>query len=174
MNRVAKLWGGVAGGLGAAGGLLNASLGMLKAAVPGTQRDMVKLRLQRFGRRNLPFYRIVAADARHKRDGRCIEYLGTYNPIANKFGEKLVTLNMEVLTRAHGSHLALQPGGRGPRLTACVSPPAVARGTHPQRAAAVHLSCARAPPQMNLARPSCCLSPNEPDPSCCLLSNSSP
>ncbi|KAJ1483267.1 ribosomal protein S16 domain-containing protein [Baffinella frigidus] len=95
MNRVAKLWGGVAGGLGAAGGLLNASLGMLKAAVPGTQRDMVKLRLQRFGRRNLPFYRIVAADARHKRDGRCIEYLGTYNPIANKFGEKLVTLNME-------------------------------------------------------------------------------
>ena len=96
MNRVAGVWGGLTGGMGKAGGLLKASLGMLKAAVPGTQRDMVKLRLQRFGRRNRPFYRIVAADARSPRDGKCLEYLGTYNPFANIHGEKTVTLNMEV------------------------------------------------------------------------------
>ena len=96
MKQLAGLWGGMASGVGSAGGLLNASLGMLRAAVPATQRDLVRLRLQRFGRRNLPFYRIVAADSRSPRDGRCIEYIGTYNPIPNKHGEKLVTLNFEV------------------------------------------------------------------------------
>eukprot|EP00961_Rhodomonas_salina_P051781 695051-Rhodomonas_salina.3 len=82
MNRFGNLW--------------NSSLGLLRAAVPGTQRDMVKLRLQRFGRKNLPFYRVVAADSKSPRDGRCIEYLGTYNPNPNKHNEKLVTLNVEV------------------------------------------------------------------------------
>jgi len=42
---------------------------------------MVKLRLQRFGAKKRPFYRIVAADSRFPRDGRFIEILGTYNPI---------------------------------------------------------------------------------------------
>ena len=40
------------------------------------QRDMVRLRLQRFGVRNNPFYRIVAADSRWPRDGKALEYLG--------------------------------------------------------------------------------------------------
>lgn len=34
---------------------------------------VVRIRLQRFGQRNLPFYRIVVADARAKRDGKFIE-----------------------------------------------------------------------------------------------------
>ena len=72
-------------------------MGMLKAAVPGTQRDMVRLRLQRLGAKHLPFYRVGAADVRSPRDGKCLEYLGTYNPIANKHGEKLITLNVQVL-----------------------------------------------------------------------------
>lgn len=42
---------------------------------------MVKLRLQRAGRRNRPFYRIVAADSRAPRDGKFIELIGHYNPI---------------------------------------------------------------------------------------------
>lgn len=42
---------------------------------------MVKLRLQRLGRRNRPFYRIIAIDSRKKRDGEYIELLGTYDPI---------------------------------------------------------------------------------------------
>eukprot|EP00949_MAST-11_sp_MAST-11-sp1_P003371 g3371.t1 len=41
----------------------------------------VRLRLQRFGRKKRPFYRIVAADARAPRDGKFIELLGTYDPI---------------------------------------------------------------------------------------------
>ena len=68
----------------------------LKATVPGTQRDLVRIRLQRFGQKHLPFYRIVAADVRSPRDGKCLEYLGTYNPIANTHGEKLITLNVQV------------------------------------------------------------------------------
>lgn len=43
----------------------------------------VKLRLKRMGSRQKPFYRIVAADSRFPRDGRFIETVGTYNPIAN-------------------------------------------------------------------------------------------
>jgi small subunit ribosomal protein S16 len=42
---------------------------------------MVRLRLTRMGRKKRPFYRIVAADARSKRDGRHIEILGYYNPM---------------------------------------------------------------------------------------------
>lgn len=41
----------------------------------------VKIRLQRKGRKNAPFYHIVAADSRSPRDGRFIEKLGTYNPL---------------------------------------------------------------------------------------------
>lgn len=40
----------------------------------------VKLRLSRFGKKNAPFYRIVAVDSRKKRDGEFIEDLGSYNP----------------------------------------------------------------------------------------------
>ena len=41
---------------------------------------MVKLRLQRHGRKKLPYYHIVAADVRAKRDGRIIEDLGRFSP----------------------------------------------------------------------------------------------
>jgi small subunit ribosomal protein S16 len=43
----------------------------------------VKLRLQRHGKKGKPFYWIVAADARSKRDGKYLEKLGTYNPNTN-------------------------------------------------------------------------------------------
>ncbi|WP_339029445.1 30S ribosomal protein S16 [Spiroplasma endosymbiont of Cantharis nigra] len=42
---------------------------------------MVKLRLKRAGKKRAAFYRIVASDARVKRDGEYIELIGTYNPI---------------------------------------------------------------------------------------------
>ena len=51
----------------------------------------VRIRLQRFGRRNLPFYRIVVADSRAPRDGRFIEKLGTYNPLPSRDGIKEIT-----------------------------------------------------------------------------------
>ena len=43
----------------------------------------VKLRLKRMGAKEKPFYRIVAADSRTKRDGKYIELVGTYNPVTN-------------------------------------------------------------------------------------------
>ncbi|APY10602.1 30S ribosomal protein S16 [Seonamhaeicola sp. S2-3] len=43
----------------------------------------VKIRLQRHGKKGKPFYWIVAADARAKRDGRYLEKLGAYNPNTN-------------------------------------------------------------------------------------------
>ena len=42
---------------------------------------MVRLRLTRMGRRKHPFYRVVAANSRSPRDGRCIEQLGYYDPM---------------------------------------------------------------------------------------------
>ena len=42
---------------------------------------MVKIRLRRLGAKKAPYYRIVVADARSPRDGRCIEEIGTYNPL---------------------------------------------------------------------------------------------
>ena len=43
---------------------------------------MVKIRLRRMGAKKSPYYRIVVADSRYPRDGRFIEQLGTYNPLA--------------------------------------------------------------------------------------------
>ncbi|HNZ77281.1 MAG TPA: 30S ribosomal protein S16 [Bacilli bacterium] len=41
----------------------------------------VKLRLQRFGAKKRPYYRVVATDSTSPRDGRFIEIIGTYHPI---------------------------------------------------------------------------------------------
>ncbi len=43
---------------------------------------MVKIRLTRGGAKKRPFYHIVVADQRSKRDGRIIERVGFYNPVA--------------------------------------------------------------------------------------------
>jgi small subunit ribosomal protein S16 len=52
----------------------------------------VKIRLQRHGKKGKPFYWIVAADARSKRDGKFLEKLGTYNPTANP---AIIDLNLD-------------------------------------------------------------------------------
>jgi len=49
----------------------------------------VKIRLQRHGKKGKPFYWIVAADSRSKRDGKFLEKLGTYNPNTNPAEIKL-------------------------------------------------------------------------------------
>ncbi len=41
----------------------------------------VKIRLRRMGAKKAPFYRVVVADSRSPRDGKCIEEIGYYNPI---------------------------------------------------------------------------------------------
>ena len=52
----------------------------------------VKIRLQRHGKKGKPFYWIVAADARAKRDGRYLEKIGTYNPNVNP---AIIDLNVD-------------------------------------------------------------------------------
>ncbi|MEG1886743.1 MAG: 30S ribosomal protein S16 [Oscillospiraceae bacterium] len=43
----------------------------------------VKIRLRRMGAKKAPFYRIVVADSRSPRDGRCIEEIGYYDPMTD-------------------------------------------------------------------------------------------
>ncbi|SFW47974.1 30S ribosomal protein S16 [Cellulophaga fucicola] len=52
----------------------------------------VKIRLQRHGKKGKPFYWVVAADSRAKRDGKFLEKLGTYNPNTNP---ATITLNID-------------------------------------------------------------------------------
>ncbi|MCK5759451.1 MAG: 30S ribosomal protein S16 [Clostridiales bacterium] len=44
---------------------------------------MVKIRLKRIGAKKAPFYRVVVADSRSPRDGKFIEEIGTYDPMAD-------------------------------------------------------------------------------------------
>ncbi|WP_462409247.1 30S ribosomal protein S16 [Neobacillus sp. Marseille-QA0830] len=53
----------------------------------------VKIRLKRMGAKKTPFYRIVVADSRSPRDGRFIDTVGTYNPVAEP---ALVEINEEL------------------------------------------------------------------------------
>jgi small subunit ribosomal protein S16 len=46
----------------------------------------VAIRMRQEGTRNRPFFRIVVADSRHRRDGRFIEMLGHYDPLAKGEG----------------------------------------------------------------------------------------
>ena len=44
---------------------------------------MVKIRLQRVGKKKAPFYHIVVADSKSPRDGKIIDQIGTYDPMTN-------------------------------------------------------------------------------------------
>ncbi len=50
---------------------------------------MVKIRLSRGGAKKRPFYHIVVTDSRNKRDGRRIERIGFFNPVARGKAERL-------------------------------------------------------------------------------------
>jgi small subunit ribosomal protein S16 len=56
---------------------------------------MVRIRLLRAGAKKRPFYRVIAIDQRRKRNGRALEFLGTYNPIAEPAEIKLQTDRIE-------------------------------------------------------------------------------
>ena len=57
----------------------------------------VKIRLRRMGAKKAPFYRIVVADSRSPRDGRFIDEIGYYNPVAKPEAE--VKVNEEKATK---------------------------------------------------------------------------
>lgn len=64
----------------------------------------VKIRLQRHGKKGKPFFWIVAADARSKRDGKYLEKLGTYNPNTNP-----ATIDLDVDGSVKWLHNGAQP-----------------------------------------------------------------
>ena len=74
---------------------------------------MVTIRLSRGGAKNRPFYHVVVTDSRNKRDGRYIERLGFFNPLARGKEERL-RLNDERIDywRSKGA----QPSDRVARL----------------------------------------------------------
>ena len=55
---------------------------------------MVTIRMSRSGAKKRPFYHIVVTDSRNRRDGRCIERIGFFNPIATG-GEEKVRIDTE-------------------------------------------------------------------------------
>src|SRR5690606_815395 len=67
---------------------------------------MVKIRLTRGGAKKRPFYHVVVTDSRNKRDGRALERLGYYNPVAQG-NEKRVEINTERVKHwvSHGAQL---------------------------------------------------------------------
>ena len=57
---------------------------------------MVKIRLQRQGKKKAPFYHIVVADSRASRDGKIIEQIGTYDPMTKP---STIVLDKEVVEK---------------------------------------------------------------------------
>ena len=58
----------------------------------------VRIRMSRMGRTNRPFFRIGVYDGRTRRDGKCMDSLGTYDPLAGESGKKVV-INRERLQK---------------------------------------------------------------------------
>jgi small subunit ribosomal protein S16 len=63
---------------------------------------MVVIRLARGGAKKRPFFNVVVADSRNRRDGRFIERVGFYNPIANE-GQEALRLSLDRID--HWQHL---------------------------------------------------------------------
>lgn len=57
---------------------------------------MLKIRLTRLGRKKAPTYRLAVMEALTKREGKAVEYVGTYNPL---MAENQVKLNEEAILR---------------------------------------------------------------------------
>lgn len=64
----------------------------------------VKIRLQRHGKKGKPFYWVVAADSRSKRDGKFLEKIGTYNPNTNP-----ATIDLDLDSAVQWLHNGAQP-----------------------------------------------------------------
>jgi small subunit ribosomal protein S16 len=68
---------------------------------------MVVIRLARGGAKKRPFYNLVVADSRRARDGRYVERIGYYNPMAGEGEEKLrIAMDRVSYWRSHGAQLS--------------------------------------------------------------------
>jgi len=74
--------------------------------LPHFPTNMLRIRLQRFGTKNEPTYRLVVAEQSIRRDGRFVEVLGNYNPAARG---KAIPLSINVERVDHWIKLGAQP-----------------------------------------------------------------
>ncbi len=74
---------------------------------------MVVIRLARGGQKNRPFYHVVVTDSRNSRDGRYIERLGFFNPLAKGSEERL---RLDTDRVDHWKNLGAQPSERVAKL----------------------------------------------------------
>ncbi len=74
---------------------------------------MVTIRLSRGGSKKRPYYTVVVADSRNKRDGRCIERIGFFNPLAQG-KEEILRLDLDRV--AHWVGLGAQTSDRVAKL----------------------------------------------------------
>jgi small subunit ribosomal protein S16 len=118
---------------------------------------MVKIRLQRGGAKRRPFYRVIAIDERAKRDGRALEFLGTYNPVVDPPEIKLRNDRIEAWTQ-QGAQLSdavrglikrarkqPQPAAAAPAPSAPKAAPAAAAPAEAAPAEAAEASGSEAP-----------------------------
>ena len=70
---------------------------------------MVTIRMSRSGAKKRPYYNVVVVDSRNKRDGRCIERVGFFNPLAQG-QEETLRLDLERIT--HWNSLGAQTSDR--------------------------------------------------------------
>ena len=74
---------------------------------------MVTIRMSRGGAKKRPFYHIVVSDSRRSRDGRCIERIGFFNPIATGGEERL---RIDTARAEHWTQQGAQVSDRVARL----------------------------------------------------------
>jgi small subunit ribosomal protein S16 len=84
---------------------------------------MVVIRLARGGAKKRPFFNVVVADSRERRDGRFIERVGFYNPVASS-GD--VKLRIDLARLSHWESKGAQPSDTVKRLVKQFSKTAVA------------------------------------------------
>jgi len=86
---------------------------------------MVVIRLARGGAKKRPFFNIVVADSRNRRDGRFIERVGFYNPIANAGEESLRIVHDRIsFWQNRGAKLSDTVAGLVKKSTRPAAPPA--------------------------------------------------
>ena len=88
---------------------------------------MVVIRLARGGAKKRPFFNVVVADSRHRRDGRFIERVGFYNPIAGD-GEEGLRLSLDRIDhwKHRGAMLSETVAGLVKKAVRSKAPPAPA------------------------------------------------
>ena len=113
---------------------------------------MVVIRLARGGAKKRPFYNVVVTDSRSRRDGRFIERVGFYNPVAASHEEGLRIAQDRIdYWRAHGAKLSdtvstlVKRAAAGPKAAPATASDATAAATAPAATAPAPAPAANAP-----------------------------